>query len=108
MMIISPVLGAIAFGALPIFYMLVRSYDKYFGKLDTKATTSYDARANKIKDDLVNLRSIKLRNGIVLEEEEMAKINEEYIATKKTHSLFKDVKDHKLFDFYWPTTCTTS
>lgn len=98
MMIISPVLGAIAFGALPIFYMLVRSYDKYFGKLDTKATTSYDARANKIKDDLVNLRSIKLRNGIVLEEEEMAKINEEYIATKKTHSLLKDVKDHKLFD----------
>lgn len=98
MMIIDPVLGLITYGALPIFYTIVRSYDKYFLRIKNKAEANNTERSRNVSDDLDNVRSIKLRNGIEQEEDKITKLNEKYIKTQKTHGIFKDIKDNKLFD----------
>jgi len=98
MIVISPLLGLISLGCLPIYYMLVRSFDKYYTKANTKATNYYLNRDNKIFDDLENLRSIKLRNGINFEEERMAKMNDGYVEIKKNHSFLSDFKDNNFFN----------
>lgn len=98
MIIINPILGLIAFGALPIYYMLVRSYDKYYAKVKNKTDNSLTQRTRSISEGLEKMRSIKLRNGIEHEEEKMNKLNEKYISTRTSYGIFTDIRDNKLFD----------
>lgn len=98
MMIISPILGLIAFGAIPIFYTLIRSYDKYFSRVSSRAEISKNERSRSINDDLVNIRSIKLRNGIIQAEEDMGKLDDKFNRTQRSYGIFKDIKDNKLND----------
>lgn len=98
MMFIEPILGLITFGSLPVFYMIIRSYDKFFVRINTKAENINTERIRSISEDLEKIRSIKLKNGIEQEEEKISKLNEKYIASRRTHGVFLDIKDNKLFD----------
>lgn len=98
MMIVSPILGLISFGAIPVFYTLVRSYDKYFSRVSSRAEINNNERSRTINDALVNIRSIKLRNGITQAEEDMARLDDKYIRTQRTYGIFKEIKENKLND----------
>ncbi|MCK9471185.1 MAG: ABC transporter ATP-binding protein [Bacilli bacterium] len=98
MMIINPVLGLITYGSLPLFYMLIRSYDKFYQRIHAKAEGVNLERSRNISEDLEKIRSIKLRNGIEQEEEKLQKLNEKFISSKRTHGMFLDIKENKLFD----------
>lgn len=97
-MIINPILGLITYAALPVFYMIVRNFDKYFTKFQLKLQDRNEKIENKVNEDFDKIQIIKLKNGIIKEEEEFASLSEEYISIYKTHQMFKAFKDSQLFD----------
>lgn len=98
MMILNPILGLISFVTLPLFYMAVRSYDKLYYKFATKAAKSSEKRVEVIQEDLSNIKTIKLRNGIDFSEEKIIAYNNKYRKTQQSQAAMNEIKELRLFD----------
>lgn len=98
MMVLNPVLGLITYVALPLFYMLVKSVEAFLNKFEIKTMKTLVDRERFIAEDFEKIRSIKIKNGIIKEEEDFFKYNQMYINSQKQYGGLKEVNDHKFFD----------
>jgi len=99
-MIISPVLGLATYAFLPVFYGVIRFIEKYVKRMEVKAEQAMSEREMTISENFEKIRSIKLKNGIIQEEEEFEKNNDHYITAHKTMGNLKEISSSKFIDLF--------
>jgi ABC-type multidrug transport system fused ATPase/permease subunit len=100
MMAINPALGLITYVTLPVFYMLVKTFGKFVERIGTKATTEITSNQKRLSENFEKISGIKLKNGVLHEEENFQKQSERYIRLKKMTGGLRDVSKSKLFTLF--------
>jgi ABC-type multidrug transport system fused ATPase/permease subunit len=100
MVAINPALGLITYVTLPVFYMLLKTFGKFIERIEIKATTEITNSNKKLAENFEKVSGIKLKNGILHEEENFQKQNERYIHLKKLTGGLRDISKSKLFTLF--------
>lgn len=97
MMIINPALGLISYVALPVFFMITKTFNNYSEKLLVNIEDEIKNNNTKILENFTKVKSIKLKNGIRREEENFQKINERYITVNRKIEVINQINDNMIF-----------
>lgn len=100
MMVLNPVLGLITYVTLPVYYMLDKTFGKFFEKLDEKGKAEIQKNGEKMAEVFEKVPAIKLKNGVLREEENFQKMSERYISIRKTNEGLRDINQDKLFALF--------
>jgi ABC-type multidrug transport system fused ATPase/permease subunit len=97
MIVINPALGLISYVALPVFFMITKTFDKFSEKLLITAEEEIKSSDARILENFTKVKSIKLKNGIRKEEDNFQKINERYIGLNRKIEILKQIKESMIF-----------
>ena len=100
MMAIKPVLGLIVYASLVLFYILVKAIEKHIAKVEHTEQKKVEEASDFIRDSLVNIKDIKLLNGINYEKERFGEWTNEYAKSKLNSDLIDDATRINLQDFF--------
>jgi ABC-type multidrug transport system fused ATPase/permease subunit len=95
-MVLSPLSGLIAYAALLVYFMIVKSFSRYTERNILKAETGLQIREQHIRKSMEQIENIKLKNGILREEEEFKKHNNAYTYLNKMAVTIRTVRDSLL------------
>lgn len=96
LLVISPILGLILYGSLPVFFLVCHAFEKYVFKsyeIEDKALKNIE---NLIEKTYGKIKNIKLLNGIKTEKEKFASLAEEYSRSKVKYELTKTINKNGL------------
>ncbi len=100
MMVMNPALGLITYVTLPVFYMILKTFGKFSNRLCQKAKLEIENNRQRVAENFEKINSIKLKNGVLLEEENFQKNSERYIQLKKRIEGLQDINYDKIFGLY--------
>jgi len=100
MMILNPVLGLITYVTLPVFYMLLRTFDNFFKRIEERGALEIRKYNEELSESFEKVSGIKLKNGVVHEEEDFQKKCERYIEIRKLNEGLRDINQDKLFALF--------
>ena len=69
MMIVNPVLGLITYVTFPVFYMLLKTFGVFSERIEGKGKLEIRKKHEEIAEVLEKVSDIKLKNGVLREEE---------------------------------------
>ena len=100
MIVIDPALGLLTFVTLPLVYMIVKTTDKFIGKVNEKAMAAQEERCRMVREDFEKVRSIKLKNGIIREEDEFERKSESFFKLYRNIGTLKEAVNFKVYDLF--------
>lgn len=100
MMIVNPVLGLITYVTFPVFYMLLKTFGVFSERIEGKGKLEIRKKHEEIAEVLEKVSDIKLKNGVLREEENFQRQCDRYVEIKKLNEGLRDIRRDKLFALF--------
>ncbi|MCK9536803.1 MAG: ABC transporter ATP-binding protein/permease [Bacilli bacterium] len=100
MMVLDPALGLLTYVTLPLVYMIVKTTDKYIDKVNQRAEKQYLKRSGEIRENFEKIRSIKLKNGVLHEENEFEIKSENFFKQYRNIQNLSEMINFKFYDLF--------
>ena len=100
MISIQSLMSTITLVTFPLFYMMVRGLEKYSAKLNQKAAKELSNRKEIVEDNFQKIRSIKLKNGVIQEEDKFHHLNEDYAKVNMQQGSFSNLSSEIIINLF--------
>jgi len=100
MMILDAALGLLTYVTLPLVYMIVKTTEKHIAGVNIKAEEEQKDRCNTIRENIEKIRSIKLKNGVIYEEDIFNVKSERFFKQYRGIQSLSETVNFKLYDLF--------
>jgi len=100
LLVSSPLIALVVFCTLPIYYALVKTFQKLYKKSEPKIKEILNEGQFIMNETLDKVKTVKLRNCIKFEEDNFKNWNEKNVKMKKQNNLLYKMNKHYISDLF--------